>query len=489
MSPTRLFNPHGQIDRLPYLALGLVLVAAKIALDATLSRVLLHQPWRITNYLWPQFSILRWDGSISPLFVTAMLTVAAPFAWVGVCLTTQRLRALRAPIWLVVLFFVPLLKFILFALLTLLPSRPDREAATRIDPPQPYSGLGRCLPHNALGNAALAVTVAALIGCGFAAISIHWQHAYLAGLFIGAPFAIGFIAALLHEVHGPRRLRESVGVALLAILLVGVILIAVAFEGLVCVLMAAPLALCEAVAGAVVAHAFSDAMRRHRFQSFLSIVTLLPLFMLAETGALPPPLLSVRSEIVVDATPAEVWPHVIGFSVIPEPNEWIFRIGIAYPIRARIDGHGVGALRHCIFSTGEFVEPITFWDEPARLAFDVAAQPDPLQEVSPYQNLRPTHLRGYFESKYGEFRLIALPGGRTLLRGTTWYSDRIAPQSYWQLWSDCLIHRIHLRVLEHIRDEVERSHDRAHAKRPARFGSVPLTPSGNDPPRNLCVSR
>jgi hypothetical protein len=196
-------------------------------------------------------------------------------------------------------------------------------------------------------------------------------------------------------------------------------------------------------------------MRQRRFQSFMSIVTLLPLLTLTEKDAPAPPLLSVASGIVINAPPEKVWPHVIGFSIIPPPNELIFRFGIAYPVRAKIDGHGVGATRHCIFSTGEFVEPITVWDEPARLAFDVVAEPDPLQEVSPYRNLRPTHLDGYFKSERGEFQLVALSGRRTLLRGTTWYSDRIAPQFYWRIWSDGLIHRIHLRVLDHIRDEVE----------------------------------
>jgi asparagine N-glycosylation enzyme membrane subunit Stt3 len=106
------------------------------------------------------------------------------------------------------LFFVPFLKFILFALLALLPTQQGAEPMMPIDPPEPDSELSSWLPHNALGSAALAVTVAALIGCGLAAISITWQNAYLGGLFIGAPFVIGFLATLLHETHGPRRLRE-----------------------------------------------------------------------------------------------------------------------------------------------------------------------------------------------------------------------------------------------------------------------------------------
>lgn len=55
----------------------------------------------------------------------------------------------------------------------------------------------------------------------------------------------------------------------------------------------------------------------------------------------------------------------------------------------------------------------------------------------------------------GEFRLVALPDGRTRLEGSTWYTLDMAPQAYWTLWSDALIHRVHARVLEHVRDLAE----------------------------------
>ncbi|TMB03282.1 MAG: hypothetical protein E6J64_15005 [Deltaproteobacteria bacterium] len=56
----------------------------------------------------------------------------------------------------------------------------------------------------------------------------------------------------------------------------------------------------------------------------------------------------------------------------------------------------------------------------------------------------------------GEFRLIPLPGSRTLLEGSTWYQLEMGPQAYWSIWSDLLVHRIHRRVLRHIQAEVER---------------------------------
>jgi hypothetical protein len=110
----------------------------------------------------------------------------------------------------------------------------------------------------------------------------------------------------------------------------------------------------------------------------------------------------------------------------------------------------VGATRFCEFSTGAFVEPITAWDEPRRLAFNVTEQPDPLIELSPYGNLHPPHLHGTLRSTHGEFRLIELPGNRTRLEGRTWYKIDMYPHWYWTRWSDALIHCIHERVLSHI---------------------------------------
>lgn len=153
--------------------------------------------------------------------------------------------------------------------------------------------------------------------------------------------------------------------------------------------------------------------------------------------------------------PKTYGPHLARFSELPEPSQWAFRLGIAHPLRARIEGTGVGAVRYCEFSTGPFVEPITRWEAPTRLSFDVRSQPPPMTELSPYQSLHPPHLDGYFRSVRGEFRLVALPGGKTRLEGSTWYELDILPVRYWALWSDGLIHAIHGRVLDHIKTLAE----------------------------------
>jgi hypothetical protein len=103
------------------------------------------------------------------------------------------------------------------------------------------------------------------------------------------------------------------------------------------------------------------------------------------------------------------------------------------------------------------VEPIKVWDEPRLLQFTVTASPAPLNELTPYGHIEPRHLHGYFVSEEGQFVLSPLPGGGTRLEGTTRYRDAMWPAAYWHIWSDYIIHRIHMRVLTHIRGAAETS--------------------------------
>jgi hypothetical protein len=139
----------------------------------------------------------------------------------------------------------------------------------------------------------------------------------------------------------------------------------------------------------------------------------------------------------------------------------LFHTGVAFPLRATIQGRGVSAVRHCVFSTGPFIEPITAWEEPSRLAFDVTSQPPPMHEWSPYRHVHPPHLDGYLRTQKGEFRLHALPSGRTRLEGRTWYELDLWPQAYFAAWSHWAIHRIHVRVLSHVKQLSERDFARA----------------------------
>jgi len=133
----------------------------------------------------------------------------------------------------------------------------------------------------------------------------------------------------------------------------------------------------------------------------------------------------------------------------------IFRTGIAYPTSATIVGTGPGAVRYCHFTTGDFVEPITTWDVNHLLAFSVSKQPEAMREMSPWK-IVPAHIEhNYFRSQHGQFRLQPIDASHTLLEGTTWYQDYFWPQQYWNVISDQIVHRIHLRVLKHVKQQAE----------------------------------
>lgn len=242
-------------------------------------------------------------------------------------------------------------------------------------------------------------------------------------------------------------------VSALTVVAAGVALLIVAIEGLVCLVMAVPLAAPMGLAGGCVAYQIQrSTWWQGKSSALFCVAAVAPMLMFFEhLEPAPPPMFSVTSSVVVEASPKRVWRNVVSFSELPPPTEFLFRAGIAYPQRARIYGHGVGAERHCEFSTGPFVEPIEVWDEPRLLKFSVTRNPPPMQEWTPYEDLRPAHLDGFLESCGGQFELIPVAENRTRLEGTTWYRHHMWPATYWRWWSDYIIHTIHLRVLRHVK--------------------------------------
>jgi hypothetical protein len=300
-----------------------------------------------------------------------------------------------------------------------------------------------------------AAVVGALVVVTTAILGVTAFRTYGFLLFLGAPFVMGFTVGYFLSIWSEEPESHAFAALSLAFLLGGGLMVMVAFEGAVCLVMAAPLAIPLAVAGSTAGLALAGEVRKGPLTLGLM---LLPLGWGVE-AAIPPTetLHEVRSAIEIDAAPEAVWPHVLAFPPLPEPTEWWFEIGLAYPREARIEGQGVGAIRYCVFSTGPFVEPITAWEPAKRLAFDVIEAPAPLRELSPWNHVHPPHLDGYLNSRRGEFRLVALPNGRARLEGSTWYQLDMAPAPYWRWVTDNIIGRIHDRVLGHIKTETERA--------------------------------
>jgi hypothetical protein len=297
--------------------------------------------------------------------------------------------------------------------------------------------------------------VRAFVGLGLTAIvvgsGVALLHAGLYGLtiFMLFPAFLGGIAAwVLRPATGAKGAELGAFASMAGVCS----LLLVRLEGAVCIVMALPLVM---VLGALGGWLVYRAGHSRLGTGSAVMLLLLPPASLTWDASARPPIFEVRTAIEIAAPPENVWMHVVSFSELPEPREWFFRAGVAYPRRARIVGSGPGAIRYCEFSTGPFVEPIEVWNEPRLLRFRVTANPAPLREWSPYGELQPRHLHGYLTSKEGQFRLTRLANNHTLLEGTTWYQHGLWPAEYWRWWSDAIIHRIHMRVLIHIRTLAE----------------------------------
>lgn len=443
-----------------YLTIGVGLFVLKFVLDRLVAGAF-GRDWDLLNYLIPHetYTLLalpradRW-------FFLVMLGVALPFAATGIALTWRRLHDANLSRWLVLLFFVPVVNLVLFSVLSFYPSQIRTHSDAAMQPEAP--------DHDVRRSWFASFTLGVLAGAGTATLltvaTILVFHSYGWGAFVAAPFVAGLMAAWVHGLPARRTASESMAAGTCTLVVGFLVLFVTGFEGLVCLLMAAPLAFMVTALGALLGHSLQ--LDRHRGQprvrgfEVLPIVSLPLLLMGAERLRPPVPVVhSVTTSLIVDATPAVVWEHVLRFPELAPPTDWLFTSGIAYPVRARIEGAGVGAVRYCEFSTGAFVEPITVWKPPTAereglLRFAVTHNPPPLREWS-WRELDPPHLDGFLMSRQGQFRLVPLDDGCTLLEGTTWYTQEVFPSEYWRLWSDAIIGRIHHRVLNHVAELAE----------------------------------
>jgi uncharacterized membrane protein YhaH (DUF805 family) len=437
----RLWRLEGTVSRSTYAIGGVIAFALKYAIDWSIATLVFHRTWTPLSY-WRMVGLN--DDRVTVWMFLLLLVVSLPFLWFGMSMTLLRLRDSGNSAGWAALFFIPVLNVLLFIALSIVP---HSDASGRRD----LSGV--------MESALFAIVATAALATAAIGLTTRGLETYGVGLFVAVPFCVGYLSAFLHTRRYPNSGAQPYLVALLATFLLGGFLLALAWEGVLCLLMAAPLAIIVATIGAACGSR-SARMRpstKPNAPAYMT-VAILPLILMAEASAhRAAPLYRVDSEIVIDAPAETVWKNVVTFSDIGGEPEWYFRAGIAYPIRARITGRGVGATRTCEFTTGTFVEPIEVWNEPRLLRFGVTSNPPPMRELSPYGGIDAPYLHGFLVSQRGQFALESLPGGRTRLVGSTWYQHHLWPAEYWRLWSDAIIHRIHLRVLRHIKVLSERT--------------------------------
>ena len=225
----------------------------------------------------------------------------------------------------------------------------------------------------------LSIALPCLLGWTFAYLATNVFRDYGFGLFVWLPLVLGATSTLIlaHKNSVPRKqLRNN---AYLTLLIFCLGLLAFAWEGVICLIMAAPIGFVFTYFGFLIGFHFSKSTLKGQTPTAIILLMLSSPSLMAfeDTIKETDDLRSVVTTIEINATPEKVWKNVVSFPQLKEPTEFIFKTGIAYPINATIAGQGVGAVRHCNFSTGSFVEPITVWNELRLLKFSVDEQPEP----------------------------------------------------------------------------------------------------------------
>jgi len=302
----------------------------------------------------------------------------------------------------------------------------------------------------------ISIIITLIVSSVLGLISVKFFGEYGWTIFVLIPLIIGFIPPFIVSKVKEISRNESYKLSFLTLGVACLGLLIFAIEGIICIAMASPILALLTLLGSYLGYTSQGNRIINSTNTTLILILGTIGLMSFDYYNEPKGLIPVTTKITVNSEIEEVWKNVVTFNKIDEPTDWIFRTGIAYPTDATIKGEGVGAIRYCNFSTGSFVEPITKWEEPNLLQFDVEEQPIPMNELNPFWEVHPPHLDGYFKSYKGQFKLTKLDKNKTELEGTTWYQVDITPEMYWKVWSNFIVHRIHERVLNHIKNESEK---------------------------------
>src|SRR6266700_844759 len=348
-----LWSWRGTVGRGTYFLVGVIGFAIKHNIDRIVAARIFGRPFTIFNYWIPPVDVIRPQSisSTDTRFLVTLLAIALPFVWVGIVLTVRRLMSARLPLWLVFLFFLPVLNLGFFALLSIIPPR-DRVTTVHTS----RSAFASLIPKEPLGSAAVAVALNGAIGGLLIYIGVETLGVYGWGVFVALPFCMGLSSVLVYGYHHPRNLSSCLFVSFLSVALAAVALVGFLAQRQGSISTEAP--------------------------SMMLVLVIVPMSLMGfeRISPLEAPRFSVSTSIRIEAPARRVWNNLVSFPDLEQADEMLFRLGVSHPIRADIDGDGVGAVRRCLFTTGTFIENVNVWEEGKRLGFSIVSGPEAMRE-------------------------------------------------------------------------------------------------------------
>jgi hypothetical protein len=298
-----------------------------------------------------------------------------------------------------------------------------------------------------------AILVAGLVPLILTALSVL-SSTYGFLMFLVSPALGGFCGALiLGRDERVTKIATFLWVALAGTMVYGAGMLIIQLEGMICMILAFPLALPSSLGGAALGKAWLE-------RDVRPVPPGAPLLLLC-LGAVDysmrdsEDILEVSTSVTVSAEPARVWSEVIELGEVRAKDDWVFRTGLAAPVRCELLGTGVGASRICTVTTGDIPEVITRWEPGRILAFNALSTPPPMVEVNPFGPVDAPHLHGFYRVIDGSFEIEPLVNGQTRLTRKTKIGSKIRPFMYWSRICGWGVERGHQVVLSELRRKCE----------------------------------
>jgi hypothetical protein len=281
------------------------------------------------------------------------------------------------------------------------------------------------------------------------------------GILLSLPITISSLAVIFGDPRGSASTWRHAGLGALGIIAAIILSFLLLGESGFCAVMAAPIYF---VIGPLAGVATGLLLRHFRARTLSCLSLILPFAVLPIDPQLQYPSYSGSVTTVVDiAAPASaVWQNTVEIRhVRPAELPWTFShavVGVPQPVDARLEGHGVGAIRYLEWSQGvHFQEHITEWSQDRLLGWRFHFEPGSIPaEVERQIKVNSDYLHLF----KGSYQLEPLPNGHTRVTLTTEYRIATPINGYCAWWGDIFLNDFHGAVLKVIQERSERSHER-----------------------------
>jgi len=273
----------------------------------------------------------------------------------------------------------------------------------------------------------------------------------------GVPVSLGFISVWSGPYRESRKTYDLVLVPILSGYLCLFAALALAWEGIICVVIWLPLVTILSLVGGLLAGLGLAVVKSLTGRNYcVAVVAVLPFAAapIEHLRAAASEIRTVPTQITIHATPQTVWKQIRSVPLIT-PAEQSFSLshlmGFPRPLEARLAGEGVGAVRYATFEHGVlFVETITEWNEPHRLAFSIRAD---TKNIPPQTFDEHVTIGGkYFDVLTGTYWIEDSGGGNVILHLSS--SQRLSTRFnfYTGVWTGYLMADLQnyiLRIIKH----------------------------------------